>query len=120
LLTQYLNFQKNIEKKLVEGPDGDAIRDVMFWVSGSDEFHEGIFNWCGTPKAVNVSMDFKFGAGEPNNFGGNENCIQSAVRGDAPPATFVYNDNVCSTPFRYVCEVRYKYFQIFTCKCLSI
>jgi hypothetical protein len=92
--------------KLFEGPDGDIIRDANFWTSGSDEFHEGIFNWCGTSKAVNVSMDFKFGAGEPNNYGGNENCIQSKVLGDKPPATFIYNDNICKSSNRYICEVR--------------
>jgi Lectin C-type domain len=77
----------------------------MFWTSGSDEFHEGIFSWCASEKAVNVSMDFKFSPGEPNNWGGSENCIQSTVVADAPPATFIYNDNMCNKPIRFICEV---------------
>jgi len=75
-----------------------------YWTSGSDEFHDSIFNWCGTNLAVNVSLDFKFSPGEPNNFGGKENCIQAAVTGAGSPDNFIYNDNACEKPFKFICE----------------
>jgi hypothetical protein len=76
-----------------------------YWTSGSDEFHEGIFKWCSTPKAESMSRTMiLFKAGEPNNGGGAENCIQSSVSADPLPDNFLYSDSVCKNAQRFICE----------------
>ena len=84
-----------------------------YWTSGSDEYHEGVFSWCAPQKAVNVSMDFKFKPGEPNNNGGSENCLQGSILSDPLPDTFVYDDQGCGKTFRYICEVYLAVFRHF-------
>jgi hypothetical protein len=95
-------FVENIICIFFLGPTGSQLGGY-YWTSGSDEFHEGIFSWCGTSKAVNVSSDFKFAVGEPNNYRGEENCIQALVG----PSAFLYNDNGCPKPYKYICEVSF-------------
>lgn len=75
-----------------------------YWTSGSDEFHEGFFKWCSSPKAENISKDLKFKAGEPNNGGGAENCMQSSVSADQIPDNFAYSDSGCKNTQRFICE----------------
>lgn len=85
------------------GLNGGDLLD-SYWTAGSDEFHEGIFKWCSTLKAENLSTALKFKVGEPNNGGGAENCIQSTVSADPLPDNFLYSDINCNNTQRYICE----------------
>jgi hypothetical protein len=103
VLAKLYSGRESLQKNLV-GQNG-ADLNYSYWTSGSDEFHEGVFSWCASQKAVNVSMDFKFKPGEPNNFGGVENCILGSVVGDPFPDTFMYSDQGCEKTHRFICEV---------------
>jgi hypothetical protein len=74
-----------------------AIAGDVFWLGGNDQAVEGTFAWTdGTP------LDFtSWNGGEPNNYGGNENCMQLA-----PWTGGLWNDLDCATPGRYVCRLK--------------
>jgi hypothetical protein len=85
------------------GYNGGDLVD-SYWTSGSDEFHEGVFKWCSSPKAENVSRELKFKTGEPNNGDGSENCMQGSVLAEPLPDNFVFSDHNCSSTQRFICE----------------
>jgi hypothetical protein len=66
---------------------------------------EGTFRWCASPLQPNISTQIKFIKGEPNNFGGKENCMQAQIGADPPPDSFVFNDKDCEIASKYICEV---------------
>jgi hypothetical protein len=105
-----LNFPLYTPDKIymlnIEIPSGTNGGDLLdsYWTSGSDQFHEGVFKWCSTPKAENVSTELKFKTGEPNNGGGAENCMQGSVLAEPLPGTFVYSDQDCNNTQRFICE----------------
>ncbi|XP_065346631.1 macrophage mannose receptor 1-like [Cloeon dipterum] len=75
-----------------------------WWTSGSNIF-SGFYLWCTGDLASNVTSDIKFVSGEPNNAGGNENCIEMVVGGGTPPNNLLMNDRPCTAyTTRYVCE----------------
>ncbi|XP_059481673.1 uncharacterized protein LOC132200308 [Neocloeon triangulifer] len=76
-----------------------------WWTAGSDEFHENYFVWCTASTTKNITSDFKFGSGEPNNMGGNENCIEMVVTGGTPPTNVYFNDRTCvNFKSKFICE----------------
>jgi hypothetical protein len=66
------------------------------WIGFNDRAAEGAFAWTdGTP------VDFTFWAGgEPNDFGGNEDCAVLWIASGGP-----WNDADCNIPLRYVCRL---------------
>jgi Lectin C-type domain len=103
------------------GFNGGDLLDT-YWTSGSDEFHEGLFKWCSTPKAENVSAELKFKTGEPNNGGGAENCMQCSVLADPMPNNLVLSDHDCNNTQRYICEaiiIHLKEIQLFKKKLIT-
>lgn len=54
---------------------------------------------------MNVTSDLKFIAGEPNNSGGDEDCIGAKITIDSVPSNFLLSDNGCNKPAKYICEV---------------
>ncbi|XP_065351695.1 C-type lectin 37Da-like [Cloeon dipterum] len=71
----------------------------MFWMSGTDLGEEGKFVWSATAEPVSFS---RFGIGQPDNAGGNENCLQYIKA----RSSFTWNDNECNTTTRYICELQ--------------
>ncbi|XP_059482049.1 macrophage mannose receptor 1-like [Neocloeon triangulifer] len=72
-----------------------------WWTAGSDEYHEKYFVWCTASSTKNITSEFKFGEGQPDNAGGNENCIEWVVE----PNNVYFNDRAClDVKNRYICE----------------
>ncbi|XP_059484457.1 E-selectin-like [Neocloeon triangulifer] len=75
-----------------------------FWTAGSDQYHENWFIWCTATTTKNISSDFKWGSGEPNNVN-SENCVEMGVTSGTPPNNVYYNDVNCLTySTKYICE----------------
>lgn len=67
-----------------------------WWIGGSDEAFEGHFSWTDhTPFDVVFWDD-----GEPNNAGGNENCVHLASWANGR-----WNDIPCEPALPYVCQI---------------
>lgn len=67
-----------------------------WWIGGSDEAFEGQFSWTDhTPFDVVFWDD-----GEPNNAGGNENCVHLASWANGR-----WNDIPCEAALHYVCQI---------------
>lgn len=72
--------------------------NFLFWVGADDMSTKGSFVWNdGSPLLTSSSL---WNAGEPNNSGGNEDCVQMHISRDI----LALNDNVCGKTFRYICE----------------
>ena len=73
-----------------------AIVNDHYWVGLSDVTVEGGYEWTdGTP------FDFTgWAGGEPNDAGGNEECVQLATW-----AGGLWNDLPCEVPLRYICRL---------------
>ena len=75
-----------------------AVPLSRYWIGLSDEWQEGDFFWgeSGTPISPEVAA--KFSSGEPNNDGGNEDCVE--VHSDH------MNDQNCGKRQKFVCQYR--------------
>ncbi|XP_065345365.1 hepatic lectin-like [Cloeon dipterum] len=88
--------------------ENNAILDVIgnekpkesYWISGSDMGSEGTFYWTGT--GMKISGFTYFERRQPDNFGGNEHCLQF-WKPSTP--TLAWNDHQCHLNFRFICEV---------------
>lgn len=68
--------------------------NIEHWVGISDQAVEGSFrNYDG--KSDSVSSLLWWNSGEPNNYNGNEDCVQLKSNR--------YNDNTCTTSFKVAC-----------------
>ena len=67
---------------------------VDFWIGLNDQVTEGTFAWV-NGEAVSFT---DFDAGEPNNGGGNQNCVVVFEGGG-------WDDDQCGDFFRYACEL---------------
>jgi hypothetical protein len=66
-----------------------------WWTGYTDRDVEGTFTWANGSTARYTN----FAVGEPNDYGGNEDCVPLGRFGD-----YTWNDATCSNGFRYVCE----------------
>lgn len=73
----------------------------VYYSGASDFSHEGKYVWCTTSRAYNAS-NLRFGPGQPDNSGGNQNC---AVAHMAPGSVTAYDDVACDTVLSFICEV---------------
>lgn len=65
-----------------------------FWLSATDLGHEGTFVWLNT----GLPMVYKnFRKNQPDNAGGNENCIEMHGNGE-------WNDILCHNAFYSICQ----------------
>lgn len=66
----------------------------LAWISGSDLAKEGEYVWLGSGRP----MAYKnFANNQPDNAGGNENCVQMLATGK-------WNDINCNTQLDYICQ----------------
>ncbi|XP_065348723.1 P-selectin-like [Cloeon dipterum] len=72
-----------------------------FWLSGTDLGSEGKFYWSATGKNIGLFSDFS--SGQPDNYKGNEHCLQLWT--NTPNKTYAWNDNVCEHMYRFICEL---------------
>ena len=100
------NFCRESGGYLVELDDTDESRFVkdlvtrigganIFWTGGNDIDSEGTFVYYNSKKPVPPNL---WSGSEPNNFGGNEDCMEISVSGA------IY-DNECTQSGKYVCEL---------------
>ncbi|XP_055895087.1 uncharacterized protein LOC106077022 isoform X3 [Biomphalaria glabrata] len=75
-----------------------------FYTSGSDVGNEHSFKWTdtGIPRPVNWSAGWH--AGQPNNEGGNQNCLLMQY----PADDYKWGDIECDSKHPFICEVYYQ------------
>jgi len=75
-----------------------------FWTSGNDVETEGIFVWGSSGDLVD--RFYPVGNNQPDNAGGNENCVslRQVFPGGAAADSYVMNDEVCDLEFDFICE----------------
>lgn len=72
------------------------ISQEKWWTGGNDIVKEGQWVWVdGSPMSYT-----SWHSGEPNDAGGNEDCMQLFRYG----LDYTWNDEPCSSPFRFICE----------------
>jgi len=98
----YLNYIRQFAE-----PYGSGFA-TAWWTGGSDEYHEGRFVWCYPDKDTNIvfSAAIAWQPGQPENTGGNENCILALIQGGTPPKNLLLHDAPCHLgDKRFICEV---------------
>ncbi|XP_058463979.1 clotting factor G beta subunit-like [Malaya genurostris] len=71
-----------------------------WYIAGTDLGNEGQFVWISTNKPVGyLTGYFNYSPGQPDNAGGNENCLEIGRWGGV-----VWNDVPCDWKQRYICE----------------
>ncbi|XP_001848481.2 pulmonary surfactant-associated protein D [Culex quinquefasciatus] len=71
-----------------------------WWIGGTDLGKEGNFVWITNGKPLGHKTGFtNYAPGEPNNYGGNENCIEVGFFGGT-----TWNDRGCDVARATICE----------------
>ncbi|MBM4365420.1 MAG: hypothetical protein FJ102_04345 [Deltaproteobacteria bacterium] len=74
----------------------ESVNDATaWWIGLNDRYSEGSFAWDGGSSST--FTDWR--AGEPNDYGGNEDCAAMADGGGG-----AWNDKDCATTYAYACE----------------
>ena len=68
-----------------------------YWVGGADRAEEGVWKWVSSKTPISSAVK-DWNPGEPNNSGGDEDCLTINHGGH-------WNDRPCHNVYRYVCEV---------------
>eukprot|EP00794_Sanderia_malayensis_P003261 gene3261-3742_t len=89
---------KNAQEQAFLAANQTAAQRLMhYWIGITDEGSEGNWSWIdGTPVAATGSH-WRTADGEPNNWGGNENCAEMHNDG-------LWNDNACFREFAFICK----------------
>ncbi|CAB3359796.1 Hypothetical predicted protein [Cloeon dipterum] len=74
-----------------------------FWLSGTDLGSEGNFYWSSNAKLLKTFIDFEIA--QPDNLGGKEHCIQFRRSRDERKLKYKWNDDVCKSRNRFICEL---------------
>lgn len=73
-----------------------------WWIGLNDQGQQGTFVWAGVPS---TSGYLNFSPGEPNNAGGEEDCVVDRyLRPDGHVGTEEWYDRPCSEPHPFICE----------------
>ena len=92
---ELVTINDSAENTWVDGV-ADSYTTGKWWTGFNDRASEGSWVWV----SGQSSSYAPWGAGEPNNGGGSEDCGQ--INRFHPALT--WNDEPCSTPFPYICE----------------
>ncbi|XP_052080861.1 perlucin-like protein [Mytilus californianus] len=88
--------------KIDDKPENNWLKSQLaastYWI-GLIDLKEGEFRWSYDQQLVKYK---NYNKGEPNNHGGNEDCVTLLSSGK-------WNDNVCSNTFMYICENNFCY-----------
>ncbi|XP_061171045.1 low affinity immunoglobulin epsilon Fc receptor-like [Saccostrea echinata] len=71
-----------------------------FWIGGTDKIIEGRFVWASTGNLLSFT-DWDAILMEPNDRGGNEDCIEIS---SFPTRRGIWNDANCAAEFYFICE----------------
>nr|CAH7736288.1 unnamed protein product [Callosobruchus chinensis] len=78
----------------------ETSENVVFWTSGK-KVGSNNWRWESTGRPVHYT---NWAKGEPNNSGGQENCIE--VRFNSTAKTLEWNDDKCDSTNYFICESR--------------
>ncbi|KAH3815001.1 perlucin-like [Dreissena polymorpha] len=103
--SELLVIETATEEAIVEGLltklHGSHI-DEDYWASGADIARENDWRWM-TSDGVSFRMNYThWGAGQPDNGGGNSNCLVIHFHG----VRTIWNDTLCSQLHSFICEAR--------------
>ena len=85
---------------------------VSYWLGGRDHAAEGVWRWASTDSVFTSTAWYH---SEPNG-GLHENCLDMHYF-----LNWLWNDSICASAQRYVCERAYVFYHIFLKNdCLSI
>jgi hypothetical protein len=79
-----------------------------YWTGGTTKNLPSQWSWCGTDPIMGLSDDMKWETGQPDNKGGNEECLH--LRFVINETGAIITDRNCSLKYIYACEVSIQYF----------
>lgn len=75
-------------------------KNTKYWLGGTDILETGVWTWLSSVKPIDMrGKDSFWFAGEPNQLGDNEHCLQLNHR-----FRYDFNDKNCKDEYRVVCE----------------
>jgi hypothetical protein len=86
---------------------GNWTGNFNYWTGGTQKDCGGSWSWCGRNGARMFSDDVTWDTNQPDNKGGNEDCIHLKLKKDASglPQEFVLTDRNCSHKYILACKV---------------
>ena len=91
IVQEYNNF-------IINHTTPNALSTGAYWVGGADRAEEGVWRWVSSNTPISSAVQ-DWIPGEPNNSGGDEDCL--AINYAGPH----WNDRPCHIISRYICEV---------------
>ncbi|XP_059147584.1 MAM and LDL-receptor class A domain-containing protein 1-like [Physella acuta] len=88
---------------ITNDPALTAVGQHGFYTSGSDAASEHQFVWTDTGSARGINWAGGWHAGQPNNVGGNQNCLLMEYPSDG----YKWGDIECDSTHPFICEVYY-------------
>jgi hypothetical protein len=96
--------------------------NLNFWTGGTQQGGQGQWSWCGKNSPADpLSNDLKWESGQPDNKGGNENCLHMRFILNGTDAVLM-SDRNCTEKSIYGCEVNQNYekYDFKSCKFLLL
>jgi hypothetical protein len=87
--------------------NGTWTGNFNYWTGGTQKDCRGSWTWCGRAGAMMFNDDVTWDKDQPDNKGGNEDCIHLKLKKDASgkPQEFVLTDRNCSDKYVLACKV---------------
>jgi hypothetical protein len=74
-----------------------------YWTGGTTKNMPSQWSWCGTNPILGLNDNLKWEKGQPDNKGGNEECLHMRFVMNSTGA--IITDRNCSLKYIYACEV---------------
>jgi Lectin C-type domain len=91
------NKKKTLDYGVLEGWP----YNMNFWTGGTQKGCQGQWGWCGA--GGGIGDDIKWEKGQPDNKGGQENCVHMRFVLNATGT--IITDRNCTNKYIYACEV---------------
>jgi hypothetical protein len=87
--------------------NGTWTGNFNYWTGGTQKDCRGSWTWCGRAGAMLFHDDVTWDKDQPDNKGGNEDCIHLKLKKDTSgkPVEFVLTDRNCTDRYVLACKV---------------